>query len=72
MEQRMPNYHAYVIDEDGHVTQRIDLVRADEDTAKEHAKSLVDGQPIELWETARKIATLCPVNSGEYPGARPT
>jgi hypothetical protein len=60
MEQRMPNYNAYLIDDDGHVTQRIDLVCADEDTAKEQAKSLADGQPIELWEAARKIAKFDP------------
>jgi hypothetical protein len=56
----MPDYHAYFIDEDGHVTLRIDLVCADEDTAMEQAKSLVDGQSIELWEAARKIATFDP------------
>ena len=62
MEQRMPKYHAYFIDGDGHVTQRIDLVCADEDTAMDQVKSLVDGQPIELWEADRKIATFDPVS----------
>ena len=56
----MLNYHAYLIDEDGHVTLRIDLICADEDTAMEQARSLVDGQSIELWEAARKIATFDP------------
>jgi hypothetical protein len=56
----MPNYHAYLIDEDGHVTLRIDLICADEDTAMEQARSLVDGQSIELWEAARKISTFDP------------
>ena len=58
----MPKYHAYFIDGDGRVTQRIDLVCVDEDTAMEQAKSLVDGQPIELWEADRKIATFDPVS----------
>jgi hypothetical protein len=46
----MPEYQAYVIGEDGHIKQRIDLVCADDDRAKERAKSLVDGQTIELWQ----------------------
>jgi hypothetical protein len=39
---------------------RHDLVCADEDPAMEQAKSLVDGQSIELSEAARKIATFDP------------
>jgi hypothetical protein len=56
----MPDYHAYVIGDDGHIKQRIDLICADDDTAKEQAKSLVDGYPIELWQSARKVATFEP------------
>jgi hypothetical protein len=36
------------------------FVCADEDTAKEQAKSLVDGYRIELWQSVRKVATFEP------------
>jgi hypothetical protein len=42
---------------DGHVQRRIDLV-ADENTAKEQAKQLVDGHDVELWQLDRKIVVL--------------
>ena len=53
----MPEYYAYVIGEDGHIKQRIDLVCADDDTTKERAKALVDGEAIELWQSSHLIAT---------------
>ena len=36
----MPEYHVYVIGEDGHIKLRIDLNCADDDLAKEQAKSV--------------------------------
>jgi hypothetical protein len=56
----MAEYRAYVIVEDGHIQQRIDLNCADDEMAKEQAKSLVDSHPIELWKSARKVATFEP------------
>jgi hypothetical protein len=56
----MPEYYAYVIGEDGHIKQRIDLVCADDDTTKERAKALVDGEAIELWQSSHLIATFEP------------
>jgi hypothetical protein len=53
-------YQAYVIREDGHIEQRIDLVCADDDAAKERAKSLVNSHAIELWRLDHKIATFEP------------
>jgi hypothetical protein len=46
-----------LIGPDGHVSERIELVCDDEDTAKERARSLVDGLDVELWEGARRIET---------------
>jgi len=56
----MSEYQAYVIGEDGHIKQRIDLICADDDAAKERAKLLLDldGHDIELWQCDRKIATF--------------
>jgi hypothetical protein len=38
---------------DGHVIGRTDLHCTSEDEAKERAKQLVDGHPVELWEGPR-------------------
>jgi hypothetical protein len=56
----MTKYHAYLIGEDGHIKHRIDMVCADDDAAKEHAKFLrdADDRDIELWQSSRKIATF--------------
>ena len=57
----MREYQAYVVGADGHIMQRIDLTCADDDAARERAKSLVDGYAIELWQLDRKIATFEPI-----------
>ena len=42
-------YKAYAIGPDDQITSRIDLVCENDTAAKERAKQLVDGQPVELW-----------------------
>lgn len=54
----MNEYRAYVVGPDGHVLQRIDLLCADDDAAKERAKALVDGHDVELWQLDRKISVF--------------
>ena len=56
----MHEYKAYIIGPDGHVTQRIDLVCETEDEARMHAKQLVDGHAVELWEGSRRIVAFEP------------
>ena len=56
----MGEYQAYLIGEDDHIKQRIDLICADDDAAMERAESLVDGHAIELWQLDRKIAPFEP------------
>ncbi|MDH2341267.1 MULTISPECIES: hypothetical protein [unclassified Bradyrhizobium] len=56
----MPEYQAYVIGDDGHIKQRIDLVCVDDNAAKERAGQLVYDHAIELWESDRKISTFPP------------
>lgn len=51
-------YRAYILGPDGHIQSRVDLICADQNTAIEHAKQLVDGHDVELWELDRKIATF--------------
>jgi hypothetical protein len=57
----MREFRAYLIDADGHITGRIDLVVQDEKEAKETAKQLVDGHAVELWEGATKLARFEPI-----------
>jgi hypothetical protein len=53
-------FQAYLIGPDGHIIMRVDLHCADEDSAKESAQQLVDGNAAELWQQDRKIATFTP------------
>ena len=54
----MAGYRAYIIGIDGQFLRAIELVCPDDDTAKEYAKQLVDGQDVELWQDDRKIETF--------------
>lgn len=51
-------YRAFIVDEDGHVQNRVDLVCEDEVEARRLAKRLVDGHDVELWQLDRKIETF--------------
>jgi hypothetical protein len=53
-------YRAYILDKDGHVTGRIDIVCEDEVAARQRAKQLVDGHAVELWEGDHKIERFEP------------
>jgi hypothetical protein len=52
----MQDYRAYILGPDGHIQSRVDIRCADEKTARAHAKQLVDGHDVELWQSARLIA----------------
>ena len=54
----MDGYYACIIDDDGHVINRVELAFEHEDDAVERAKGLVDGHDVELWHRDRKIATF--------------
>lgn len=54
----MQEYNAYVLDDEGHIVRRIDLLCADEATAKDRAAALVDGHDIELWQLDHRIAVF--------------
>jgi hypothetical protein len=56
----MSGYYAYFTGDDGHITNRVTILAANDEDAKERAKQLVDGQGVELWQEGRKIATFDP------------
>ena len=54
----MPGYRAYLVGPDDHILQCVELVCANDEAAKERAKTLADGYDIELWQEAGKIAVI--------------
>ena len=54
----MQEYRAYIIGPDGHIQERIDLLCADDNAAKERAQQLLNGHEVELWQLDRQIATF--------------
>jgi hypothetical protein len=56
----MSGYYAYFTGDDGHIVNRVTIIAANDEEAKEQAKQLVDGHAVELWQEARKIATFEP------------
>jgi hypothetical protein len=54
----MQEYRIFILGPDGHIMDRYEFRAPDDNAAKEHAKQMVDGHDIELWERARKIAEL--------------
>ena len=53
-------YYAYIIGDDGHVRDRIEVLCGNDDEAKRYAEQLVNGHAIKLWQEARRIATFQP------------
>ena len=60
----MHSYGAYLLDADGHIIDRIDLLGTMKRKARPRA---YDDYPVELWDGGRKIATFD--GSGESPPA---
>ena len=56
----MHGYRVFIVDPEGHVTNRIEFFCENDDEAKERAKQLVDGHAVELWDEGRKIAKFEP------------
>jgi hypothetical protein len=53
----MKHYRAYFLDEDGHISNAIDMECTDDEQAKECAKKYVSGHNAELWRDDRLLAT---------------
>jgi hypothetical protein len=53
----MKKFHAaYLLDANGHIGQRVNLICASEEDAKRHAEQLAEDGPVELWQGATLIA----------------
>ena len=49
-------YKAYAIGPDDLIQLRVDLICADDEAAKEHARRLADGCAVELWRDEKLLA----------------
>ncbi|MGY4572566.1 hypothetical protein QA639_37315 [Bradyrhizobium pachyrhizi] len=58
---RESSFAAYIVDRDGHIANRIDLLCIDEAAARESAKALANDNQIELWDGDRLIAEFKPM-----------
>ena len=54
----MAKYRAYLVDSDGHFSEAVPLICADDGEAIEKAKQLAVGHDVELWQLDRKVATF--------------
>ena len=54
----MTDYRAYFVDADGHFRYAIPLDCSNDAAAIDQAEQLLDGEDIELWQRARKVATF--------------
>ena len=53
----MQRYRIYFLDENGHISNAIDMECADDEQASECAKKFLSGRDAELWHEDRLIAT---------------
>ena len=56
----MTGYYAYFTGDDGHITNRVTILAANDEEAKERAKQLAEDHTIELWQEGRKVAQFDP------------
>jgi hypothetical protein len=54
----MPDYRAYLIDENNRVIARKDIVAPNDEAALEAARPYADGVDVEVWDRARKVGRL--------------
>jgi len=56
----MAEYRAYIIGADGKIAKAaVEFTNADDETAKEYARKLVDGHGgVELWQGSRHVGTF--------------
>jgi hypothetical protein len=54
----MPDYRAYLIDQNDRVIARKDIVAASDEAALEAARLYAEGVDVEVWDHARKVGRL--------------
>jgi hypothetical protein len=52
----LKEYQAYMVGEDGRISQRIDLSCENDEAARQRASGFADRNTIELWQNDRMIA----------------
>jgi hypothetical protein len=60
----MADYRAYFVGADGHFRYAIPMDCISDDAAIEQTKQLLDGEDIELWQRARKVAAFAHKSRG--------
>jgi hypothetical protein len=68
----MPDYRVYVIGQDGHFINVIDLSCEDDHAAIKSTKPLIDGHDLELWQRDRRIARFDSRTEGGMGKPKPT
>ncbi len=67
----MPDYRIYTLAESGHIEWAPEVVDcANDNAAIEHAKHLLDGHPIQIWDGPRLVIVLKPDHAALW-GATP-
>lgn len=63
----MPEYRAFLVGRDGHVTGFEEMVCDDDAQAVKNAERLVDGHDVELWNGPRLHRTPAHIGRGTRP-----
>ena len=53
----MPHYRTYLLDQNGRISNAIDMECTDDEQAKECAKKFLSNRNAELWHEDRLVAT---------------
>jgi hypothetical protein len=56
----MAGYYAYILGDDGHIANRVEIICEDDAEARRCAKRLVDGHAVELWQETCKVERFEP------------
>jgi hypothetical protein len=64
----MQHYRTYFLDQDGHISNAIDMECADDEQAKECAKKFVSHRNAELWREDQLVAIYA-AGKGPLPPA---
>ena len=67
----MDGYRAYIMGDDGHVQNRVDLKCNNEAEARRLALQLVNRHQVELWQLGRKLETFSPTAQGVHITPKP-
>jgi hypothetical protein len=59
--ETMQEYRIYTLDKDGKIGSPPEVIECEDDSAAfEHARQLLNGTAVEVWQTARRVGRLEP------------